>query len=120
MECYFDNSATTRPTQGVIDAMVSVLADDFGNPSSLHRVGDGRSILGGVIVGLGTWRAGDRARTALLRHVVARAPELGVQAAADADEQEKGEEETAHGQAGIIGSGIRGRIPLVVGCRNGW
>ncbi|MBQ1451360.1 MAG: aminotransferase class V-fold PLP-dependent enzyme, partial [Clostridia bacterium] len=43
MECYFDNSATTRPTQGVIDAMVSVLADDFGNPSSLHRVGDAAS-----------------------------------------------------------------------------
>ncbi|MCR4747898.1 MAG: cysteine desulfurase [Clostridiales bacterium] len=44
MECYFDNSATTRPTQGVIDAMVSVLADDFGNPSSLHRVGDAASV----------------------------------------------------------------------------
>ena len=43
MECYFDNSATTRPTQGVIGAMVSVLADDFGNPSSLHRVGDAAS-----------------------------------------------------------------------------
>lgn len=40
MECYFDNSATTQPTQGVIDAMTFVLTDNFGNPSSLHRVGD--------------------------------------------------------------------------------
>ncbi len=40
MECYFDNSATTKPLQEVVDAMVPVLTDYYGNPSSLHKVGD--------------------------------------------------------------------------------
>ncbi len=43
MECYFDNSATTQPTRKVVDAMVEVLTDCYGNPSSLHRVGDAAS-----------------------------------------------------------------------------
>lgn len=43
MECYFDNSATTKPTQQVVDAMVDVLTNCYGNPSSLHRVGDAAS-----------------------------------------------------------------------------
>lgn len=40
MECYFDNSATTKPAKEVVDAMVDVLTDNYGNPSSLHRKGD--------------------------------------------------------------------------------
>ncbi|MCR5134504.1 MAG: cysteine desulfurase [Clostridiales bacterium] len=36
---YFDNSATTRPYDFVIDLMVKIMAEDFGNPSSLHRAG---------------------------------------------------------------------------------
>ena len=39
MEVYFDNSATTRPYDEVIDKMVSVMKEDYGNPSSLHKKG---------------------------------------------------------------------------------
>ena len=39
MEVYFDNSATTRPYDEVIDKMVSVMRVDYGNPSSLHTKG---------------------------------------------------------------------------------
>ena len=39
MECYFDNSATTRPYDEVIDAMVKAMKEDYGNPSSLHLKG---------------------------------------------------------------------------------
>lgn len=40
MECYFDNSATTKPASAVVDAMVLMLTENYGNPSSLHRLGD--------------------------------------------------------------------------------
>ena len=40
MECYFDNSATTRPTEKAVEAMVKAVTDTYGNPSSLHEVGD--------------------------------------------------------------------------------
>lgn len=36
---YFDNSATTRPYDFVIDLMTQIMAWDYGNPSSLHRMG---------------------------------------------------------------------------------
>lgn len=36
---YLDNCATTKPRKEVIDAMVEALTNDFGNPSSLHRLG---------------------------------------------------------------------------------
>lgn len=36
---YLDNSSTTRPLPEVISAVSSVLEHDFGNPSSLHRLG---------------------------------------------------------------------------------
>lgn len=39
MECYFDNSATTRVYDEVIDIMVKVMREDYGNPSSLHLKG---------------------------------------------------------------------------------
>ena len=39
MEIYLDNSATTRVTEGVRDKMLSVLYEDYGNPSSMHRLG---------------------------------------------------------------------------------
>ncbi len=39
MEAYFDNSATTRCSQGVLDLMVKTFMEDYGNPSSLHRKG---------------------------------------------------------------------------------
>ncbi len=36
---YFDNSATTRPYDKVIEDMVNVYASNYGNPSSLHTMG---------------------------------------------------------------------------------
>ena len=36
---YFDNSATTKPSQGVVAIMERVLKEDFGNPSSMHMKG---------------------------------------------------------------------------------
>ncbi len=38
---YFDNSATTRPSQEVIDAVTNNLNSElFGNPGSLHKLGN--------------------------------------------------------------------------------
>jgi cysteine desulfurase len=39
MEVYLDNSATTKVTEGVRDKMVQALYEDYGNPSSMHRLG---------------------------------------------------------------------------------
>ena len=39
MECYLDNAATTRAADEVIDTVVKVMRDDFGNPSSKHMKG---------------------------------------------------------------------------------
>ncbi|WP_062104246.1 cysteine desulfurase family protein [Bacillus niameyensis] len=36
---YFDNSATTRPHEDVLEAFLKVNRDFFGNPSSLHNFG---------------------------------------------------------------------------------
>jgi cysteine desulfurase len=34
-----DNSATTRPFPEVIETMAGIYSEQFGNPSSLHRMG---------------------------------------------------------------------------------
>ncbi len=39
MEVYLDNSATTKVTDGVKDLMMKVMYEDYGNPSSMHRLG---------------------------------------------------------------------------------
>ncbi len=39
MQAYLDNNATTQPAPEVIDAVTTALREDWGNPSSLHRVG---------------------------------------------------------------------------------
>ncbi|MCY3680272.1 MAG: cysteine desulfurase family protein [Gemmatimonadetes bacterium] len=39
-EVYLDNNATTRPLPEVREAMMRVLDEDFGNPSSAHSAGD--------------------------------------------------------------------------------
>lgn len=39
MKIYLDNSATTRPREKVVSEMVNMLTYDYGNPSSLHRMG---------------------------------------------------------------------------------
>lgn len=39
MEVYLDNSATTKVTDSVRNLMVKVLDEDYGNPSSMHRLG---------------------------------------------------------------------------------
>ncbi len=42
---YLDNSATTRVSGGVRDAMAATLGEAFGNPSSLHRMGSEAEIM---------------------------------------------------------------------------
>lgn len=39
MEAYLDNAATTRPFDEVTERMAKVMRTDFGNPSSLHKIG---------------------------------------------------------------------------------
>lgn len=39
MKVYLDNSSTTRPRDEVIDVMLHMLKYEYGNPSSLHRMG---------------------------------------------------------------------------------
>ena len=39
MAVYLDHAATTKPAQPVIDAITDCLANHYGNPSSLHRMG---------------------------------------------------------------------------------
>lgn len=39
MEIYFDNSATTKCSQGVMGLMQKAFLADYGNPSSLHQKG---------------------------------------------------------------------------------
>ncbi len=39
MEVYLDNSATTRVTEKVRDIMTKAAYEDYGNPSSMHRLG---------------------------------------------------------------------------------
>ena len=38
-EIYLDNSATTKPSAGVIKEINNVLTENYGNPSSLHKKG---------------------------------------------------------------------------------
>lgn len=39
MKVYLDNGATTRPRNEVIEEMTKILKNEYGNPSSLHRMG---------------------------------------------------------------------------------
>lgn len=39
MEIYLDNCSTTKPREKVVDEMVYYLKEEYGNPSSLHRLG---------------------------------------------------------------------------------
>ena len=39
MEIYFDNSATTRPYDEVASAVFDTMSNNYGNPSSLHKLG---------------------------------------------------------------------------------
>ena len=42
---YLDNAATTPLSEEVIDAMVDVLKNNYGNPSSTHSIGQEAKIL---------------------------------------------------------------------------
>ena len=39
MSAYLDNSATTKPCEECVSAVVNMLTDNFGNASSLHDLG---------------------------------------------------------------------------------
>lgn len=41
---YFDNSATTRMDSQVLEAMMPFMTEEYGNPSSLHFLGDAAAI----------------------------------------------------------------------------
>ena len=43
MQVYADNAATTAMSQVAIDAMLPYLNKVYGNPSSLHSIGQERS-----------------------------------------------------------------------------
>lgn len=55
---YFDNASTTKPCDEAISAINNALVNDFGNPSSLHKLGinaenivsNARRILGAALV----------------------------------------------------------------------
>lgn len=40
MTAYFDNSATTKPYSEAVDAVSRAMTEAWGNPSSLHAIGD--------------------------------------------------------------------------------
>ena len=54
---YFDNSATTRCSDGAMAIMQECLQENFGNPSSLHKMGykgkdylkNSREIISGIL-----------------------------------------------------------------------
>ena len=83
-EVYLDNNATTRPLAEVRAAMVEILGDTFGNPSSVHEAGDrGRKHLriarGAVakLIGAGSGQliftgSGTEANVMVLRSAAAR------------------------------------------------
>lgn len=39
MAVYLDNAATTKPCAEAVDAIMAALTDNYGNPSSLHKMG---------------------------------------------------------------------------------
>lgn len=39
MTAYFDNSATTKPCDEAVKAVMAAMTEDWGNPSALHRLG---------------------------------------------------------------------------------
>ncbi|MGN0689722.1 MAG: cysteine desulfurase family protein [Oscillospiraceae bacterium] len=39
MQAYLDNAATTKPCEQAVSAVVDALVENYGNPSSLHRIG---------------------------------------------------------------------------------
>ena len=45
MFAYLDNAATTQPCAAAVDAMTRAMTQAWGNPSSLHRVGDPARVL---------------------------------------------------------------------------
>lgn len=39
-QVYLDNAATTKPYREVTDAVVNCMSNNWGNPSSLYKIGD--------------------------------------------------------------------------------
>ena len=68
MRIYLDHNATTPGDPLVVDAMMRAIADDFGNPSSVHHFGqqakaalDEARMLGARTAWLGVWEFNPRA-----------------------------------------------------------
>lgn len=64
MRVYLDNSATTRVRKEVLDEIIDVYDNDYGNPSSLHRMG------------LNVEKRIDKARKQVARVINAKAEEI--------------------------------------------
>ena len=39
MAVYLDNAATTKPCEAAVEAVINNITLDYGNPSSLHKLG---------------------------------------------------------------------------------
>ena len=39
MAAYLDNAATTKPCDEAVSACLTALTENYGNPSSLHKIG---------------------------------------------------------------------------------
>ena len=64
MTIYLDNSATTRPSEASLNKMREALTVSYGNPSSVHRMGnEAKRLLDEarkqIILSLGVRRVGD-------------------------------------------------------------
>ena len=93
-----DNGRTQGQVARGERVAAGIAADEPADGEALDRVGDGRGVGLRSDAVVGTGRAHDRAAGCLPGYVVARAPELGTQAATDADQQQKGEKDAAHGR----------------------
>ena len=38
MPAYLDNAATTKPCEEAVNACITAMTENYGNPSSLHKV----------------------------------------------------------------------------------
>ena len=91
-----DDGGTQGHIAGRQRVAAEIAADQPLDGESLQRVGGDGGVLGRDLVLLRARRPGNRSDLIAAGDVVARAPELGTQTAADADKQEEGEENAAH------------------------
>jgi len=65
---YFDNNATTRVDEAVVEAMLPYFTEQFGNPSSMHSFGNK--------VGLAIKKARMQVQELLVRNTIPKSSSL--------------------------------------------